>query len=334
MPAADGDPVNLATFVFGMNLAYAQRTLPQLEDAFTDDRPDVVVYEATAYAGYALALRWGLPVVKLAAARVTTVDDHRPTEWLPVMAETPDAAKIRARFADWLEAQGISLSVVDFLRRPSRCLVLIPRLLQPQPDRFDPSVYTFVGPCLDRRPEQQPWPAYERPLVLVSLGTAFTDSVGFFRDCITALSGQGWHLILSVGTRHINPDDLGPLPSGVEVYRRVPQRSVLRHASVFVTHAGAGSASEALAFGVPMVAVPQAIDQFDNAAMLVEAGVATVFEPSQVTPTALRDAVRESMTTKVARACRAAAQAVPTDGATTAVDAIEAVAAEPMRRAS
>lgn len=335
MPAADGEPVDLATFVFGMNFAYAQRTLPQLEDAFTDDRPDVVVYEATAYAGYALALRWGLPAVKLAAARVSTVDDQRPTEWLPVMAETPDAAEIRARFADWLGAQGISLSVVEFLRRPSRCLVLIPRLLQPHPERFDPSVYTFVGPCLDRRPEQQPWPAPERPLVLVSLGTAFTDSIGFFRDCIAALSGQGWHLVLSVGTRHIDPEDLGPLPSDVEVHRRVPQRSVLRHASVFVTHAGAGGASEALAFGVPMVAVPQAIDQFDNAVMLAEAGVATVFEPGQITLAALRNAVRESMTSAtVAQACRAAAEAVPADGAATAVDAIEAVVAESVRRAS
>ncbi|HET6504894.1 MAG TPA: macrolide family glycosyltransferase [Amycolatopsis sp.] len=335
MPAVDGDTVALATFIFDMNLASAQRTLPQLEEAFADDRPDVVVYEATAYAGYALALRWGLPAMKLAAARVSTVDDHRPTEWLPVLADIPAAAEIRARFADWLGEQGISLSVVEFLRRPPRCLVLIPRLLQPQSERFDPSVYTFVGPCLDRRPDQQPWPASERPLVLVSLGTAFTDSLAFFRDCVTALSGQGWDVILSVGTRHIDPDDLRPLPADVQVHRRVPQRSVLRHASVFVTHAGAGSSSEALAFGVPMVAVPQAIDQFDNAAMLAEAGVATVLGHGRATPAALRETVREVMTSaKMAQACRAAAEAIPTDGATTAVDAIEAVAAEPMRRAS
>ncbi|WP_433555818.1 macrolide family glycosyltransferase [Pseudonocardia xinjiangensis] len=328
MPATEGGSVDLATFVFGMNLAYAQRMLPQLEEMFDDDRPDIVVYEATAYAGYALALRWGLSAVVLSACRVSTVDDQRPTEWLPVMAQTPKAVETRARFAGWLAGQGIPLSVVDFLRRPSRCLVLIPRMLQPEPERFDPTVYTFVGPCIDGRPEPEPWPAPDRPLVLVSLGTAFTDSLDFFRTCITAFSGQGWLVVLSVGVRHIDPDDLGPLPPDIEVHRRVPQLSVLRHASLFVTHAGAGSSSEAVALGVPMIAVPQAIDQFDNAAMLAEAGVATVLGPGEATPDALRRAAHEVMASeKVAAACRDAAESVPRGGAATAVDAIESMIA-------
>ena len=59
----------------------------------------------------------------------------------------------------------------------------IPRLLQPHADRVDPDVYTFVGPCLDTRAHQGDWPAPgpDRPLVLVSLGAAYTDAPQFFR---------------------------------------------------------------------------------------------------------------------------------------------------------
>jgi UDP:flavonoid glycosyltransferase YjiC (YdhE family) len=41
---------------------------------------------------------------------------------------------------------------------------------------------------------------------------------------------------------------------------------VLKHASVFITHAGMGGAVESLWFGVPTVVIPRAVDQFANTA--------------------------------------------------------------------
>jgi hypothetical protein len=37
--------------------------LPQLEAALADDRPDLVLYDITGYAGRALAHRWNVPLV-------------------------------------------------------------------------------------------------------------------------------------------------------------------------------------------------------------------------------------------------------------------------------
>ena len=54
--------------------------------------------------------------------------------------------------------------------------------------------------------------------------------------------------------------------------RTQPQLDVLAHADVFITHAGMGGAGEALWFGVPTVAIPQAVDQFANAAQLEAIG--------------------------------------------------------------
>ncbi|XP_078434501.1 beta-D-glucosyl crocetin beta-1,6-glucosyltransferase-like [Wolffia australiana] len=54
-----------------------------------------------------------------------------------------------------------------------------------------------------------------------------------------------------------------------------PQEGILGHASVgaFVTHCGWGSITEALGSGVPMVAIPQHLDQPLNAKLVTELGV-------------------------------------------------------------
>ena len=156
-----------------------------------------------------------------------------------------------------------------FAGRPPRCAVLIPEAMQPHAERVDRDVYTFVGPALDRRPHQETWPEPDRPLLVVSLGSAYNDRPAFYRDVIAAMDGLDWQVAMSIGS-HVDPAELGEVPPNVAVRSWLPQLSALERASVFVTHAGMGGCAEGLHHGVPMVAVPQAVDQFGNAARLVE----------------------------------------------------------------
>ncbi len=130
-------------------------------------------------------------------------------------------------------------------------------------------------------------------MLLVSLGSAFTDRPAFYRACLEAFGGlPGWHVVLQIG-RHTDRAALGEVPAGVEVHRWVPQFDVLAQADAFVTHAGTGGASEGLFHGVPMIAVPQAVDQFANADSLVALGVARRLDTEDATPGALRSALLE-----------------------------------------
>lgn len=70
----------------------------------------------------------------------------------------------------------------------------------------------------------------------------------------------------------------------------VPQLTILRQADLFVTHAGAGGSQEGLATATPMIAVPQAVDQFGNADMLQALGVARHLPTEEATAEALREA--------------------------------------------
>ncbi len=277
--------------VMSIFLDEAEQALPQLRATFDRDRPAVVLYDITAYAARALAHSWGIPLVQLSPTTVAWegYEQDMAQEYAAIL-DNPGGKAYQSRFASWLDEQGIALPVDEFIGRPPRCIVLIPRALQPHADKVDERVYTFVGPSLDARPHQDDWPAPDRRLLLVSLGSAYTDVPQFYRDCCTAFGGLDWQVVISIG-RHVDRAALGPVPSNVELHEWVPQLAVLGRASAFITHAGMGGCCEGLYQGVPMVAVPQAVDQFSNAAMLEELGVGVQLPMQQATPEALREAV-------------------------------------------
>jgi macrolide glycosyltransferase len=295
--------------VAGMELFLdeAVHVLPQLVAALDDDRPDLLLADIGGYPARVLAHRWDVPLLQLSPAMVAWegYEADNP-EVVALLHDDPRGVAYLRRFADWLAAERIDLDPETFVGRPPRSVVLIPRVLQPHADRVDEATYTFVGPCLDARPHQGDWPAPDRPLVLVSMGSAYTADADFYRTCATAFGDGTRRVVLALGG-HLDPADLGELPDGVEAHPWVPQLAVLRRASLFVTHAGMGGCSEGLATGVPMIAVPRAVDQFSNAAALAAAGVGVVVDAEEVSVDALRRAATALDDDEVRRRCAAAA---------------------------
>lgn len=295
LPGPDDDPSAWGTTLLDHVepfLADAVQALPQLADAYQGDEPDLVLQDITAYPARVLAHRWAVPVISL-SPNLVAWQGYEEEVAGPMWAEPRRTERGRAyyaRFSRWLEENGITLDPDDFVGRPERSLVLIPRALQPHADRVDESVYTFVGACQGDRAAEGDWrrPAGAGKVVLVSLGSSFTDRPDFYRECVRAFGGlPDWHLVLQIG-RHVDPAALGELPGNVEAHRWVPQLAVLRQADLFVTHAGAGGSQEGLATATPMIAVPQAVDQFGNADMLQALGVARRVDTEEATAETLR----------------------------------------------
>nr|WP_017537581.1 macrolide family glycosyltransferase [Nocardiopsis halophila] len=276
-------------------LSEARTVMPAVRAAYEDDRPDVFLYDIASYPARVLAENWGVPAVQLSPTYVAW-KGYEDTVGAQIRS-LPGADDYFARFGAWLAEQGVELSVDDFAGRPPRALALIPRAMQPFSETVDTDVVTFVGPCLGDRSHQGQWTpppgAEDDRVLLVSLGSAFTDLPDFYAECIKAFGGlPGWHVVLQIG-KHVRAEDLGEVPANIEVHPWVPQLSVLRRASAFVTHAGMGGSSEGLACGVPMIAVPQFADQFSNADMLQAAGVARRIDTEEATAEALRSALEE-----------------------------------------
>src|SRR5260370_5399322 len=78
---------------------------------------------------------------------------------------------------------------------------------------------------------------------------------------------QGVQLVLSVGN-HLDPEEIGPVPSNTIIVSRAPQLELLKRTSVCITDAGLNTVLEALTQGVPQVAIPVTNDQPSVAARI------------------------------------------------------------------
>lgn len=298
LPSPDDDPSAWGTTLLDNVepfLEDAIQALPQLVAAYEGDEPDLVLHDITSYPARVLARRWGVPAVSL-SPNLVAWEGYEEEVAEPMWAEPRATARGRAyyeKFGNWLAANGIGQHPDPFVGRPERSIVLIPKALQPNADRVDEEVHSFVGACQGDRAAQGGWerPADAERVLLVSLGSSFTKQPGFYRECVRAFGDlPGWHVVLQVG-KHVTADDLEQIPGNVEVHQWVPQLAVLREADAFITHAGAGGSQEGLATGTPMVAVPQAVDQFGNADMLQGLGVARHVPRDEADAATLRAAV-------------------------------------------
>ncbi|MFF1921711.1 macrolide family glycosyltransferase [Streptomyces sp. NPDC058221] len=304
----------------------AVQALPQLRAFYDEDPADLYLYDIGAYAARALAESQNRPLMQLSPAIVgweSYGEDVAAQIW-----KLPGADAYRARFSRWLAECGASTTDMDaFCSRPSNTLALIPRAMQPHGDDVDTDTVTFVGSCTGPRDGEQTWtrPADAERVLLVSLGSAYTDRLEFYRRCLAAYGDlPGWHVVLQVG-RHTDRRELGDIPSNVEVHPWVPQPAILEQADAFVTHAGMGGSSEGLFAGVPMIAVPQGVDQFMNADRLVELGVARRIDTEDATADALRTALVELVDDPAVarRAARLRAEVRAEGGTMRAADLIE-----------
>ncbi|MFD9736501.1 macrolide family glycosyltransferase [Umezawaea sp. NPDC059074] len=287
-----GRPVTDLVDVMEMLLDEVVHVLPQVEAAYRGDEPDVVVHDSAAHHAPVLADRWGVPAVQLNPTII-------PLDGGEILGSGERATAFRRRYQAFLDAEGVTRDLDDFLFRPRRSIVTVPRSFQLDPDRYGDE-FTFVGPLAAPRATGAWTPPDDRPVLLITLGSVYTADPEFFRLCLEAFGGLDRHVVLAVGD-HVDPADLGPIPANTAVHAWVPQTEVLAHAAAFVTHAGMGGTMEALRAGVPLIAVPQAVDQLLIGPMIARLGVGEHLPRADVTVERLRAALAAVTTDTVGR---------------------------------
>jgi zeaxanthin glucosyltransferase len=197
-------------------------------------------------------------------------------------------APILAVAKDFAEKQGLQ---IDW-SQPSPTISKLAVITQ-TPKEFDfpgspwPPQFHYAGPFHDaggRAPIPFSWEKLTgEPLIYASMGTLVNGLEHVYRSILEAVGKlPATQLVLSVGN-NIRVDDLGPIPSNAIVVPRSPQIDLLKHAALCITHAGVNTALEALAQGVPMVAIPIGFDQPGVAARIAYHGVGEFVEEDDLT---------------------------------------------------
>jgi MGT family glycosyltransferase len=188
-----------------------------------------------------------------------------------------------------------------------------------------PTNVHYVGPAFEpyENDWESPWPKENTdPLVLISFSTSYMNQGELAQRVLDAVAGLRVRALLTAGPA-LDTGDLR-IPSNARSVAFVPHRTVLPHASLAITHAGWQTVNAALADGVPLVCIPDARDQPDNAArvLFVNAGVRASKKSS---PAKLRGVIAGALDNQsIKQGARAMADALArSDGATVIANELE-----------
>ena len=129
-----------------------------------------------------------------------------------------------------------------------------------------------------------------RPLVVVSLGTFLSARSDVLARVAAALRRVEARVAIAIGAN--SAEDVGPVPSDWLVRASLPQVALLEHASLLVTHGGNNSVTEALAHGVPLLAMPFSSDQFDGAAAIERHLAGLALDPNRASRPLIAGSIR------------------------------------------
>lgn len=198
------------------------------------------------------------------------------------------------------EARGLDPGgnpILDGQHAPGLVLALFSRVLATRrADRPDqvvvtgPVLYDGPGPAV-LEPEVRAFvEAGPAPLVF-TLGTSAVGAAGSFYEVSAGVARRlGRRAVLLVGPHGRNRPTVSD--PDVLVVDRAPHSALFPHAAAIVHQGGAGTLHQALAAGRPMLVVPWAHDQPDNAERVRRLGVARVVRPGRYSPRRVARALR------------------------------------------
>jgi MGT family glycosyltransferase len=273
-------------------LETAEHTVDFVEAEVLRESPDLILHSKFTAAPKIVAKKHGIPAACLTNGFVLdprTILDAEKEKRSPVdMSNVSSFLRFQKRakrfYGQYLNGNSDAGDI--FVNDEALHLVLGVEMLQPARSSLS-SHCRFVGPTVRIEEYSK---SYE--LIYVSLGSVFVDNKAFFQTCIQALEVLGRRAIISL-SGHFSPGDFGQVPDNVELCHFVHQTDVLQKASVFVTHGGDSSVSEAIYCETPMVVVPQIPEQLLRAQQIQQRMLGRYLDPSDVTVDRLRCTVAE-----------------------------------------
>ncbi|WP_277978972.1 glycosyltransferase [Sphingomonas phyllosphaerae] len=198
------------------------------------------------------------------------------------------------------------------------------------PRRCLPSTFLYGSPWRAEDLHEPELPSDGPPLVFCSLGTLQGSRRALFATMAQACAAIGARAVIGHGGG-LSRDEESTLPGDPLVRAFWPQTAVLRRCSAAVLHGGFNTVLDALAAGVPIVALPIGFEQPATAARIVRLGAGRTLSPRWLSPRTLANALREVIDQpSYARAARGiAAEIAAGAGAAGAANAITAALASP-----
>jgi MGT family glycosyltransferase len=279
------DPEALAGWIREMLGVAPRAQVEPMRQLLRELRPDVVAIDTMAYAGAIAAELEGIPWVGWATSLNPVLPDALDSELLRTLRALEPARRalfeehgLTARFrsSDVLSPRGTATFATEALTGPA------------------PEGVELVGPSLGgtRGGEAPPLGFGDgRPVLYVSFGSQAWHQPRRYERLLRAAAELDVAVFAAMGELAAGYRE-EPLPPHVRCVPFAAQLEVLPKASLVVTHGGANSVMEALAFGVPLLISPLCNDQPHNLHFVSRAGAGMGIDLERCSDAALVEALR------------------------------------------
>jgi UDP:flavonoid glycosyltransferase YjiC (YdhE family) len=329
--------------------------LPALRESYEDivaavEGADLLVSHPLAYAARLVAEKTGIPWVSTMSVPVGFFSAHD-------MAAFPLAPALSARLrfpGFWRPLLRLGGRVTRFLAEPwyrLRAEIGLPPTTENNPlsDSHSPLMVLalFSKVLADKQPDWPPqtvitgFPIHGGevglpaalirfldagpPPIVFTLGTAVAMNAGrFYEHSITAARSVGRRAVVILNDPRNRP---AALPADVAAFEYAPFSELFPRAAVVVHHGGIGTTGLAMRSGRPMLVMPSAWDQPDNAARVARLGIARVVPRHRYTPGRVASELRHLLEDPAysRRALEVGAEVRRENGVRAACDALEMV---------
>jgi MGT family glycosyltransferase len=265
-------------------IGIAEQILPFVFDTLQREKPDYVMHDSLASWGKQAAEVLKLPTIASVVTFALLPGAPPPLPMsmlLPMMGmiaggilpRMPDYWRLARRMKEKFGVKGVGLTGA-LMNLADMNIVFTSREFQPGSEKMG-AAFKFVGPSISSaRVDGVEFPFDQltrHPVIYISLGTINNTNMDFYRNCFAAFADYPAQFILSVGKK-TDIAALGQIPPNFIVRNFVPQLDVLQKADLFITHGGLNSVSEGLYYGLPLVVVPQQIEQLFVALQVAKHG--------------------------------------------------------------
>jgi MGT family glycosyltransferase len=284
-------------------IRYDNAMLPELMESISGMRFDCVICDSILGGGYFLKHMLKIPMIcsnsSFAMDKLPVPDRMMAPGFHPQLDYVNDLIHRECQRWNIPEASGYDL----FISKGDLNLVYTSEVFNSEGSSLD-DTYKFCGPSIASQTFMGDALADNGPdamtlsldklgagkVIYISLGTINTDFIAFYRICIEAFRDSEYRVVMSVG-RKCDITSLGEIPDNYMVFNFVPQLEVLKRTSVFISHGGFNSVSEALYHGVPVIAIPMVNDQHMVAKHLTRVGAGLALKMADIAKPVLKDAV-------------------------------------------
>ncbi|NKQ37691.1 MAG: glycosyl transferase [Chloroflexi bacterium] len=338
-----GQIAKLANNLFDVTLLLFEeslRLLPFLLEDLRREQPDVILFDSICLWGMQAAKLLDLPHVSsittliLEGAKGIIHLRDVPFILRTALPRLPKLFKLRRQLVRRYGKTIFPNKDIFPCVGQKNVLFTSPQFQPPTP--FIDGSFTFVGPIIapeTRAEDDFPWQQlHDGTRIYVSLGTIH-QNLPFLQTLFGVFADYPAQFIVSAG-RQTDLAALGDVPDNFLLRPYLPQLHILEKVDLFITHGGNNSIHEGLYHGVPLLVVPQQMEQMMNGRLVAKHGAGIVlgdrppYNSRQIKAKALQDNVNQLLHTE---SYRLTAQKLgdsfhETGGCSLAADVIESVA--------